>query len=65
METELFEAAKRLICLRYPVGWGGAAAVATENGKILTSIAPVRKMTRFLFAWKWEPVWKLISLMSE
>lgn len=43
METELFEAAKRLICLRYPVGWGGAAAVATENGKILTSIAPDTK----------------------
>ncbi|HCH4281908.1 TPA: cytidine deaminase, partial [Vibrio parahaemolyticus] len=25
---------------RYPTGWGGAAAVRTRSGKILTSVAP-------------------------
>lgn len=25
---------------RYPTGWGGAAAMFTEDGKILMSIAP-------------------------
>ncbi|MCG8706804.1 cytidine deaminase [Vibrio vulnificus] len=29
--------------MRYPSGWGGAAAVRTESGKILTSIAPDTK----------------------
>jgi cytidine deaminase len=42
-ETKLFEAAKSLINLRYPTGWGGAAALATESGKILTSVAPDTK----------------------
>lgn len=43
LEQELFEAAKKLIHLRYPTGWGGAAALVTEKGKILTSIAPDTK----------------------
>ncbi len=43
LEQDLFEAAKKLIHLRYPTGWGGAAALATESGKILTSIAPDTK----------------------
>ncbi|MES2825619.1 MAG: cytidine deaminase [Pseudomonadota bacterium] len=43
MEQELFEAAKKLINFRYPTGWGGAAALATESGKILTSVAPDTK----------------------
>ncbi|MGH0001036.1 cytidine deaminase [Pseudovibrio ascidiaceicola] len=28
---------------RYPTGWGGAASIRTESGKILTSIAPDTK----------------------
>ncbi|CAH6866188.1 Cytidine deaminase [Vibrio chagasii] len=39
-EQELYHAAVDLIKKRYPRGWGGAAAVRTETGKILTSIAP-------------------------
>jgi len=40
IERELFEAAKTLAASRYPTGWGGAAALATESSKVLTSIAP-------------------------
>jgi cytidine deaminase len=40
---ELFKEAKQLIELRYPVGWGGAAALLTNNGDVLTSIAPIVK----------------------
>ncbi|MBY5920140.1 cytidine deaminase [Ferrimonas balearica] len=39
-EIELYQAAVDLINTRYPSGWGGAAAVRTETGKVLTSIAP-------------------------
>ncbi|MFZ3406726.1 cytidine deaminase [Vibrio chagasii] len=42
-EQELYHAAVDLIKKRYPRGWGGAAAVRTETGKILTSIAPDTK----------------------
>ena len=35
--------AQELIISRYPTGWGGAAAIATNSGKILTSIAPDTK----------------------
>lgn len=42
-EQELYHAAVELIQKRYPRGWGGAAAVRTETGKILTSIAPDTK----------------------
>jgi len=38
--NELFEAAVKLAESRYPQGWAGAAAVRTQSGKILTSIAP-------------------------
>lgn len=40
IEQQLFEAAKELIETRYPNGWGGAAAMATDDGRILTSVAP-------------------------
>ena len=40
LERKLFEAVIELIEKRYPSGWGGAAAVALEDGSILTSIAP-------------------------
>lgn len=40
MEEQLYEAAVDLITKRYPTGWGGAAAVALEDGTVLTSIAP-------------------------
>lgn len=40
IEKQLFEAAKSLIELRYPNGWGGAAAMYSLNGNIYTSIAP-------------------------
>ncbi|MFM2643221.1 cytidine deaminase [Vibrio chagasii] len=42
-EQELYHAAVELIKKRYPRGWGGAAAIRTETGKILTSIAPDTK----------------------
>ncbi|MFC4076762.1 cytidine deaminase [Salinithrix halophila] len=40
MEQRLYQAAIKLIEKRYPTGWGGAAAMGTENGMILTSVAP-------------------------
>ncbi|WP_026833239.1 cytidine deaminase [Exiguobacterium undae] len=40
IEQQLFEAAKELIETRYPNGWGGSAAMATDDGRILTSVAP-------------------------
>lgn len=40
IENQLYTSAAKLIVSRYPVGWGGAAAIRTESGKILTSIAP-------------------------
>ncbi|HAS6957245.1 TPA: cytidine deaminase, partial [Vibrio vulnificus] len=43
IEKELYQAAVELVNMRYPAGWGGAAAVRTESGKILTSIAPDTK----------------------
>ncbi|MGG1594372.1 cytidine deaminase [Terribacillus saccharophilus] len=36
----LYEAAIELIKQRYPSGWGGAAAMRTSEGIILTSVAP-------------------------
>ncbi|EIY6182632.1 cytidine deaminase [Vibrio parahaemolyticus] len=43
IEKELYQAAIELVNMRYPSGWGSAAAVRTESGKILTSIAPDTK----------------------
>ena len=43
VETELFHAAVELITARYPNGWGGAAAIRTVSGNILTSVAPDTK----------------------
>lgn len=40
MEVELLDAAIELAEKRYPHGWGGAAAVRTGEGRILTSVAP-------------------------
>ncbi len=40
IEHSLFEAATELIENRYPSGWGGAAAMYTDDGQILTSVAP-------------------------
>ncbi len=40
IEEQLYEAAVELIKQRYPVGWGGAAAMLTADGRILTSVAP-------------------------
>lgn len=40
VEQQLYQAAIELIISRYPTGWGGAAAMYTKSGKILTSIAP-------------------------
>ncbi|CAH7426652.1 Cytidine deaminase [Vibrio chagasii] len=42
-EQELYHAAVDLIKKRYPRGRGGAAAVRTDTGKILNSIAPDTK----------------------
>ncbi|EIL2911186.1 cytidine deaminase [Vibrio alginolyticus] len=40
IKKDLYDAAVQLIETRYPTGWGGAAAVRTRSGKILTSVAP-------------------------
>jgi len=40
IEQQLFTAAVELVNTRYPKDWGGAAAIRTETGKIITSIAP-------------------------
>lgn len=40
IEQKLYHAAIDLIKKRYPSGWGGAAAMYTENGQILTSVSP-------------------------
>ncbi|MFN2745748.1 MULTISPECIES: cytidine deaminase [Bacillus] len=40
IERQLYESAVELIKKRYPAGWGGAAAMYTEDGRILTSVAP-------------------------
>jgi len=40
IEKTLYDAAIALAEKRYPFGWGGAAALYTENGQILTSVAP-------------------------
>lgn len=40
IEQKLYQAAIDLIEKRYPSGWGGAAAMYTQDNQILTSIAP-------------------------
>ncbi len=40
IEQVLYQAAVDLIEKRYPIGWGGAAAMFTEEGEILTSVSP-------------------------
>lgn len=40
IEQELYQSAIQLIQKRYPSGWGGAAAMYTNAGHILTSVAP-------------------------
>ncbi|CAM4003596.1 cytidine deaminase [Alkalicoccus chagannorensis] len=40
IEQQLYDAAAALIEQRYPSGWGGAAAVYTEDGNLITSVAP-------------------------
>lgn len=40
LEKKLYDSAVALIKEKYPSDWGGAAAIALEDGTILTSIAP-------------------------
>lgn len=40
IEQSLYQSATALIEKRYPIGWGGAAAMYTSEGEILTSVAP-------------------------
>lgn len=40
IEQSLYNAAVELVKTRYPTEWGGAAAMYTEDGQILTSVAP-------------------------
>lgn len=40
IEQRLYHAVIDLIEKRYSIGWGGAAAMALEDGSILTSVAP-------------------------
>ncbi|BAO45788.1 cytidine deaminase [Thiolapillus brandeum] len=37
---KLYNEAVKLVNERYPLGWGGAAAIRTETGRIITSISP-------------------------
>ncbi len=43
LEKQLYQAAISLIEQRYPTGEGGAAALRTASGTILTSVAPETK----------------------
>ncbi len=43
VEDQLYNAAMTLIENRYPLGWGGAAAIRTQSGEIFTSVAPDTK----------------------
>ncbi|WP_282138715.1 cytidine deaminase [Rossellomorea aquimaris] len=40
IEKTLFEEAVALIEKRYTTGWGGAAAMYTKRGEVLTSVSP-------------------------
>lgn len=40
VEETLFMTAVEFIKTRYPTGWGGAAVIRTEDGKMLISVAP-------------------------
>ncbi|MBG9982018.1 cytidine deaminase [Aerococcaceae bacterium DSM 111020] len=40
IEEKLYQVATDLVKTRYPSGWGGAAAMFTNDGNILTSVAP-------------------------
>lgn len=40
IEQYLYETAVAFIKERYPTGWGGAAALYTEDGRCLISVAP-------------------------
>ncbi len=40
IEQLLYDEAVKLIKSRYPVGWGGAAAMYTSDGNVLTSVSP-------------------------
>ncbi|OEH93612.1 cytidine deaminase [Bacillus solimangrovi] len=40
IEQQLYQTAIELIKMRYPRGWGGAAAMCLEDGQIVTSVAP-------------------------
>ncbi|MFD2211288.1 cytidine deaminase [Virgibacillus halophilus] len=40
IEQKLYDEAIDLLKNRYPSGWGGAAAMYTEDGQVLTSVAP-------------------------
>ncbi|MCH5152275.1 MAG: cytidine deaminase [Clostridiales bacterium] len=38
IEQEMYRQAVELICKRYPIGWGGAAVIHTEEGHYFTSV---------------------------
>lgn len=40
IEQQLYDEAVNLIEKRYPSGWGGASAMYTSDGQILTSVSP-------------------------
>jgi len=40
IEQKLYDEATAFVKHRYPQGWGGAAAVYTEQGSVLISVAP-------------------------
>lgn len=40
LEEKLYQTATDFIRQRYPTGWGGAAVMHTEDGRLLISVAP-------------------------
>lgn len=40
LEEEMYRTATDFVRRRYPTGWGGAAVLRTEEGRLLISVAP-------------------------
>lgn len=65
IEQMLYDTAVELIKKRYPTGWGGAAAMYTEDGRILTSVAPEVITLQQNYALKRAPFSKPISIRRK
>lgn len=65
IEQKLYDSAVELIGQKYPVGWGGAAAMYTQGGRILTSVAPEASLMRPMYVLRLEQSWRPINLMIQ